>query len=148
METLEIRKKILANKHVKILFSTMSFFYLQGFKPKEMLSLSTLYDILTIAKPNYIALQLSEKEYLEKYVPTMKHPLFPEIMDKIDLLLRIRSEEILKFDEIDENSMHNFYCIDFCKKRKCKILFCGRESEENQRIYEVFFPLNMKSMQK
>lgn len=148
METLEIRKKILANNHVKILFSTMSFFYLQGFKPKEMLSLSTLYDILTIAKPNYIALQLSEKEYNEKYVPTMKHPLFPGIMDKIDLLLRIRSEEILKFDEIDEKSMHNFYCIDFCKKRKCRILFCGREPEENQRIYEVFFPINLKPMQK
>lgn len=137
MENIEIRKKVLSNPNVKILFSTMSFLYLQGFKPMDMLSLSTLYDILKISKPNYIALQISEKEYQEKYLPTTKHPLFNGIIDKIDLLLRINSEEVLKVDEIDENSLHNLYCIDYCNKNKCKILLCGRESEENEKIYQV-----------
>ena len=115
----------------------MSFFYLQGFKPLELNSMSTLYDILKVANPKFIALQLSEKEYQENYVPIMMHPRFTEIMDRIDLLLRVKSDEILKFTDLDLRLLHNFYCIDYCQKKKCKILFCGRENEENERIYKV-----------
>ena len=47
---------------------------LQGFKPLEMDSITTLYDILRIASPKFLDLQLSEKEYQEKYVPIISTP--------------------------------------------------------------------------
>ena len=117
----------------------MSFLYLQGFKPLEIDSITTLYDILRIANPKFVALQLSEKEYQEKYVPIISHPRFPEIMDKIDLLLRIKSPDILQSKDLDLNLFENLYSLDYCKRKKCKILFFGRDSEEKERIYKVCF---------
>lgn len=130
----------------------MSFLYLQGFKPMQTDSFNTLYDILRLANPKFIALQISEKDYEEKYQPVMRHPRFPEIMDKIDLLLKIKSEEILKSSDLDLSFFENFYCLDYCQKKKCKILYCGRQADENQKIYEVilknFYNLTKKTRRK
>lgn len=134
---IETRKRITSDKNVKILFSTMSFFYLQGFKTGEFKSMTMLHDILKIASPNYIALQLSQKDYAEKYTPILNHPQFPEIMDQVELLLKMKSEELMKIKNIDLNIIENLYCLDYCTKRKCKILLCGRHQEENEKIYQV-----------
>ncbi len=64
----EKRDKILHDPNVRILYSTMTFFYLLGYEPGSVKSLFTLHDILSISKPSLIALPLSEKEYNEKYL--------------------------------------------------------------------------------
>ena len=140
---LETRKRITSDKNVKILFSTMSFFYLQGFKTGDFKSMTMLHDILRIASPKYIALQLSQKDYAEKYTPIINHPQFPEIMDQVELLLKLKSEELMKIKNIDLNIIENLYCLDFCAKRKCKILLCGRHSEENEKIYQVIYIISI-----
>jgi len=136
---IETRKRVTADKNVKILFSTMSFLYLQGFKSQEFKSMTLLHDIFKIASPNFIALQLSQKDYAEKYIPILKHPRFPEIMDKVELMLKMKSPELMKIKDFDLDLFENLYCLDYCAKRKCKILFCGRHFEENEKIYQVFF---------
>lgn len=53
------RDKLLKDKNMRILYSTMTFFYLQGFEQENLHSFYNLYDILTISKPKLVALQLS-----------------------------------------------------------------------------------------
>jgi hypothetical protein len=58
-ETLqEKRGRILKDGRVRVLYSTMSFFYLQKYESNAQ-SLMFLKEILDIAKPKFVALQLS-----------------------------------------------------------------------------------------
>lgn len=59
-----------------MLYSTMSFFYLQGFQSKSLESFYKLYDILKIEKPQLVAIPVSKEDYDEKYLKVMSHPKF------------------------------------------------------------------------
>lgn len=117
----------------------MSFFYLHGFEPKSFDSLLLLSDIFRVASPNFVALQLSARELSRVYQPILSHPKFPEIMDKLELGLKLRNPEIAKVTELDEALLGNLYSLDYCQKKKCKVLLCGREAIENERIYKVLY---------
>jgi len=56
----------------------MSLFYLQGFEEGSLQSFWTLYDILHIAKPKFVALSLSKEEHDEKYRQVLNHPKFAQ----------------------------------------------------------------------
>lgn len=45
---------------MRVLYSTMTFFYLQGFK-RTGEDLAQLKEVLDVAKPKLVALQISEK---------------------------------------------------------------------------------------
>ena len=59
-----------------MLYSTMSFFYLQGFKSKNLDSFYKLHDVLSIEKPQLVALPISKDDYDEKYLKVIHHPKF------------------------------------------------------------------------
>ena len=54
----------------------MSFFYLQGFKSKNLDSFYKLHDVLSIEKPQLVALPISKEDYDEKYLKVIHHPKF------------------------------------------------------------------------
>lgn len=66
-DAFKIRQDLLKEKNVKMLYSTMSFFYLMGFKSKDPHSFITLQTILNIENPQIVALPLSKEDYEEKY---------------------------------------------------------------------------------
>ena len=77
-----------------MLYSTMSFLYLQGYKKKDLDSFFTLYDILQMAKPNLVAIPLSDKEYREKYAVLVQSKKFEEDVKRAEYFAKIKSEEI------------------------------------------------------
>lgn len=58
-----IRERLVKDPQIKILYSTMTFFYLQGFEQRKLDSFYKFYDILGVAKPKFIALPISAEEY-------------------------------------------------------------------------------------
>lgn len=76
-----------------MLYSTISFFYLQGFHPKSIESFFTMQKILEIEKPNMVVLPISKDDYEEKYLKVMKHPKYREAMDKFIFNLKNRNKE-------------------------------------------------------
>lgn len=67
------RKGVINDPNMRVLYSSMSFFYLQGYEsgPKNLF---LLRDVLDVAKPKIIALQLSEADYNTEYLEVVKHP--------------------------------------------------------------------------
>jgi hypothetical protein len=88
------RLDMISKENVKVLYSTMSFLYLHGYKNKDMDSFFTLHDMLHLAKPNLVAIQLSEKEYQDTYTKIMGHPKFDETMQRLEYFAKIKSDEI------------------------------------------------------
>lgn len=72
----KVRQELLKRHDTKMLYSTMSFFYLQGFQPESIDSFYTLHKILEIEKPNIVALPISKEDYEKKYLKAMAHPKF------------------------------------------------------------------------
>jgi len=88
------RIELLEKDDVKMLYSTMSFLYLQGYKKKDLDSFFTLYEILQMSKPNLVAIPCSEKEYKEKYATLTHSKKFEEDMKRAEYFAKIRSDEI------------------------------------------------------
>lgn len=80
-DAFKVRQELLHKKNVKMLYSTMSFFYLMGFKSKDPESFITLQSILNIETPQIIAVPLSKEDYDEKYEKAMSHPRFKDAMN-------------------------------------------------------------------
>jgi hypothetical protein len=59
----KIRQELVKRHDTKLLYSTMSFFYLQGFESESIDSFITLKKILDIEKPNIVALPISKSDY-------------------------------------------------------------------------------------
>lgn len=58
-ETLaEKRKRVLSHPSMRVLYSSMSFFYLQSYV-NDAKSLMLLKEVLDVAKPKFVALQLA-----------------------------------------------------------------------------------------
>ena len=93
-EMYEKRLQLLEKENVKMLFSTLSFFYLQGYDKKQLSSYYTFYDMLHLAKPTLIALQLSEDEYQKKLANFVDSPKFYESMERVEYFTKIKSEEL------------------------------------------------------
>jgi hypothetical protein len=66
-DAFQTRQQLIQQKNVKMLYSTMSFFYLEGFKSKDPNSFITLQSILNIETPQIVAVPLSKEDYEEKY---------------------------------------------------------------------------------
>jgi hypothetical protein len=66
-DAFKIRQELLLTKNVKMLYSTMSFFYLYGFQPKQPESFVSLQRILGLDTPHIVAVPLSKEDYEEKY---------------------------------------------------------------------------------
>lgn len=79
----------------------MSFLYLEGYKKNDLNSFFTLYDILQLAKPNLVAIPLSEKEYREEFQNIVQGPKFEEIMQRAEYFAKIQSDEITTVKGID-----------------------------------------------
>lgn len=62
-DAFKIRQDLLAKKNVKMLYSTMSFFYLHGFAKKDPESFVTLQNILSLEPPQIVAVPISKDEY-------------------------------------------------------------------------------------
>ena len=86
--------RLIEKENVKILYSTMSFLYLYGYKQPDIDSFFTLYDMLNLSKPNLVAIQLSEKEYQNTYTKIMSNPKFDETMQRVEYFAKIKSEDI------------------------------------------------------
>ena len=56
------RKRVINHPNMRVLYSSMSFFYLQGYESGPQ-NLFLLRDVLDVAKPKLVALQLSEADY-------------------------------------------------------------------------------------
>lgn len=79
-----------------MLYSTMSFFYLQGFHQQEPESFFTMSEILKISPPNIVVLQLSPEESSDKYAKVMKHPKFEESMRKFEYYLETKDAKAIQ----------------------------------------------------
>lgn len=62
-DAFKIRQELLTKKNVKMLYSTMSFLYLFGFKSKDPESFITLQSILNLEPPQIVAVPISKEEY-------------------------------------------------------------------------------------
>ncbi|EDK31396.1 transmembrane protein, putative (macronuclear) [Tetrahymena thermophila SB210] len=136
------RQKLVNDDNMRVLYSTMTFFYLQGFEQEKLQSFHNLYDILQISKPKLVALQLSEKEYEEKYQAIINHPQYPELMRKVDFYLQTKSEEIKNMQELDLKHLEKLYIFDYCKKNKCQVLFCDKSPSELRAMYQAKLQLS------
>ena len=58
-DAFQIRQDLLKTKNVKMLYSTMSFFYLYGFEPKNANSFITLQNILSLEQPQIVSVPIS-----------------------------------------------------------------------------------------
>lgn len=92
-----------------------------------------MHDILQISKPNFVALQLSEKEYKEKYLPIVQHPAFTDAMKKVELYLKLKSPELAQMKEVDLKDLEKLYMIEYCKINKCQIIFGDIHRDELDR---------------
>ena len=54
-----LREQLVKTREVRMLYSTMSFFYLQGFRQTDPKSFLTLKEVLKLSPPNLVILQLS-----------------------------------------------------------------------------------------
>jgi|JI9StandDraft_1071089.scaffolds.fasta_scaffold129532_2 hypothetical protein len=59
-DAFKIRQDLLMKKNVKMLYSTMSFLYLYGFKSKDPESFITLQNILNLEPPHIVAVPISK----------------------------------------------------------------------------------------
>lgn len=59
-DAFKIRQELLEKKNVKMLYSTMSFLYLYGFKSKDPDSFVTLQRILGLDAPHIVAVPISK----------------------------------------------------------------------------------------
>jgi hypothetical protein len=50
-----------------------------------------MYDILNMAKPKYVSLQISDKEYKEEYLNILNHPKFPQAIKTLEYYLKSRA---------------------------------------------------------
>jgi hypothetical protein len=75
-DSFKVRQELVKTNDVKMLYSTMSFFYLQGFKSKSIESFYRLYDIMKIEKPQLVAIPVSKEDYDDKYSKVISHPKF------------------------------------------------------------------------
>lgn len=60
-DAFKIRQELLLKKNVKMLYSTMSFLYLYGFKSKDPESFMTLETILSLEPPQIVAVPISKE---------------------------------------------------------------------------------------
>ena len=142
------RLEMLSKENVKILYSTMSFLYLYGYKNQDLDSFFTLHDILHFSKPNLVAIPLSEKEYQDTYTKVMGHPKFDETMQRLEYFAKIKSGELKDIQGIDEKNwfdliglrfdlLEKLYPIYFCKKNKCRIIYADKPEEEYKRMLDA-----------
>ena len=92
-DAFKIRQDLIQQKHVKMLYSTMSFFVLQGFKSKEPKDFMTLQTILDIERPQVVAVPISKDEYEEKYEKALQHPRFRDAIDKFKHSVKNKREK-------------------------------------------------------
>lgn len=90
-DSFKVRQELLTRNDTKMLYSTMSFFYLQGFEQESTDSFFTLHKIMEIEKPQIVALPISRDDYENKYLKAMGHPKYRDAMDK--LIFNLNNED-------------------------------------------------------
>lgn len=76
----------------------MSFLYLYKTDKKSEDSLYLLQELLGFAKPKFMAMAMSEKDFKDRYESYIKSPQFVDDMKKLDfLMLTKKGEEIKKY---------------------------------------------------
>lgn len=123
-----------------MLYSTMSFFYLMGFKSKDPDSFVTLQSILNIETPQIVAIPLSKDDYEEKYEKAMSHPRFREAMDNFKF--NVKNKKINEIQNVKDFNLKNLellYLIDYCISLKnCKVVYARREAAMYNKMDESF----------
>lgn len=120
-----------------MLYSTMSFFYVQGFRQADPSSFLTLKEILKLSPPNIVVLQLSPEESEEKYSKVMRHPKFDELMQKFDYYLDSKdTTAIQEMKEFDLENLEKLYLMRYCRTKKCTVVFGQRQPSFYQAIQD------------
>lgn len=92
----------------------MTFFYLQSYQ-KTGEDLALLKEVLDVAKPKYVALQVSESELESQYKPILRNPFFIEAMKKVNYLLDTNPKEVENLKELDfKGGLENLYAMHYC----------------------------------
>ncbi|CAD8073908.1 unnamed protein product [Paramecium sonneborni] len=135
-ESLIQRRNAILNKdNMRVLYSTMTFFYLQGYK-KTGEDLALLKEVLDVAKPKLVALQISEKQLEEEYRPILRNPHLQEIMKKVDYHLKTNPEEVTKMKELDFYAgLENIYAMHYCQQNSCKIISADEHPSYYDQLY-------------
>ena len=89
------RERLMQDKDIRFLYSSLTFFYLQGYRENDLNSLFNLSDILQVAKPKFVAMPMSEKDFKDQFSFSLNHPKYTDVMRKVNFSLQTRSEEIL-----------------------------------------------------
>ena len=139
-DAFKIRQDLLKEKNVKMLYSTMSFFYLCGFKSKDPHSFITLQTILNIENPQIVALPLSKEDYEEKYEKALGHPRFRAAMDAFRFSVKNKKDmEIRNVRDFNLKNLELLYLIDHCNSLKtCKVVYARKERDSYKRIEEAY----------
>ena len=74
----------------------MSFLYLYKTDKKSEESLYLLQELLGFAKPKFMGVTLSEKDFKERYESYIKSSQFPDDMKKLDFLMLTKKGEEIK----------------------------------------------------
>jgi hypothetical protein len=88
-----------------MLYSTMSFFYLQGFRSKDPESFVTLQSILNIETPQIVAVPLSKEDFDEKYEKSINHPRFREAMDRFRF--NVKNKKLQEILDVKDFNLKN-----------------------------------------
>jgi hypothetical protein len=139
-DAFKIRQELLKERNVKMLYSTMSFFYLQGFKSKDPQSFITLQTILNIEAPQIVALPLSKDDYEEKYEKAMGHPRFRAAMDAFKFSVKNKKDnEIKNVRDFNLKNLELLYLIDHCNSLKtCKVVYARKDLATYTKIDEAY----------
>lgn len=74
----------------------MSFFYIFTTDQNKPESLYTLEEMVNVAKPNFIGVNLSEFDFNDKFAVYTKSKAFSEDMKKLEYLIKAQKEEEIK----------------------------------------------------
>lgn len=101
----------------------MSFLYLTSYQGTAK-NLFLLKDVLDLAKPQIVALQLSETDYISQYSNIVRHPKFYEIMHNVDQMIESKDEvKLNSMTDLDiSKGFENLYLISYCNQIGCKVL--------------------------
>lgn len=66
---------------------------------------------------------MAEEEFLRKYARLFKKPQLKEIIQKVDYLIKTKSEEELaSFKELEFEILEKIYLINYCKENNCTVI--------------------------
>ena len=82
-----------------------------------------------------MALQLSEQEYKDSYLQIVQNPQFPEMMRKVEAMMKNKDPELKNIKEIEFKNLEKLYLMDYCKRNQCKILFGDIQPAELYNTY-------------